>query len=705
MKKINYKILRVLIIFVLTIGFFNYAHADDAVYSWVKGFTAPTEEYNNGIGITHDSSGNVYVTGYFDNTTDFDTGAGTTNLTAVNLDDAFVSKLDSSGNLVWVKQLGGTGRETGYAVAVDLSGNVYTTGYFQGTVDFDPGAGTEELTPLGSRDIFISKLDSSGNFVWVKQLGGASAGTNVASLVLDSTGDNIFLTGTFTGTTDFDPGAGTANLVGTADPFVSKLDSSGNYVWAKLLSATTATSAASVAVDSSGNVYTTGIFTGTVDLDPSGSTANLTSAGGYDAYISKLDSSGLYVWGKQLGGAGTDSGAGIFVDSTGSNVYIVGGFNGTADFDPSGSTANLTSAGNTDIFISKLDSSGTYVWAKQLGGTGAETARAIALDTSNNVYTTGEFVSTADFDPSGSTANLTAVGSRDIFISKLDLSGDYVYAKRVGGASYQSVFSMSVDADTNIYTTGYFAGTADFDPGAGTANLTAIGEDIFILKLSPPDTTAPTITSVSSSNINNTTATISWTTNELSSSIVEYGTTTNYGTSTTETDTGTGVTSHTVSLSSLQSCTTYHYRVKSNDPSANLATSSDSTFTTPGCAAVSVVLLQQMSDAIRAQENNSVVLPPATNNNQNTQNNNSITKFIFLKNLKYKDNNTDVKELQKFLNNNNFIISKVGVGSIGNETNYFGLATRAALIKYQIANNIKPALGYFGPLTRASLNK
>jgi hypothetical protein len=161
-----------------------------------------------------------------------------------------------------------------------------------------------------------------------------------------------------------------------------------------------------VVTDSSGNVYTTGFFSGTVDFDPGAGTANLTSAGSDDSFISKLDSGGNYVWAKQLGGISAELAIGISVDSSG-NVYTTGTFQGTADFDPGAGTANLTSAGGDDSFISKLDSSGNYVWAKQLGSTGADVAYGVSVDSSGNVYTTGFFSGTVDFDPGAGTANLT----------------------------------------------------------------------------------------------------------------------------------------------------------------------------------------------------------------------------------------------------------------------------------------------------------
>jgi outer membrane protein OmpA-like peptidoglycan-associated protein len=154
-----------------------------------------------------------------------------------------VSKLNSLGEFVWAKRFGDTGYDESYSVLVDSSGNVYTTGFFEGTADFDPGAGTANLVSAGSSDVFVSKLDSTGAFVWANQLGGA--GNDWANAIaLDSSG-NVYTTGRFTGTADFDPGAGTANLVsaGNADVFVSKLNSAGAAVSGTTTTTTTTTPA------------------------------------------------------------------------------------------------------------------------------------------------------------------------------------------------------------------------------------------------------------------------------------------------------------------------------------------------------------------------------------------------------------------------------------------------------------------------------
>lgn len=459
------------------------------VYDWAKGMGGIYNDVGNSIAV--DSSGNVFTTGYFEAVVDFDPGPGTAILSSASFSyaDIFISKFDPDGNFLWVKQIGGTGYDYATSLVLDDSGNVYTTGSFVGTVDFDPGSGTANLTSAIA-DIFISKLDSDGNFIWAKQIMGVPSGGGAGtSIVLDDS-NNIYLTGVFEDTVDFDPGAGIANLVsaGSGDIFVSKLAPDGAYIWAKRMGGGEIYSDVgnSIAVDVSGNVYVTGEFWATADFDPGPGTANLTSAGDEDIFISKLDSNGNYLWAKRMGGTlFGDEGQSIAVDADG-DVYTTGRFWGTVDFDPSVGSANLTPAGMWDIFISKLDTDGDFIWAKQMGGANFDIAYSIFLDDSNNIYTTGFFNDVADFDPGAGTANLTDQGGPDIFISKLDSDGNYLWAKKMGGTDDDRGHSIYVDAHGSVYTTGFFqsTSTADFDPGPGTAYLSSLGYwDIFISKL------------------------------------------------------------------------------------------------------------------------------------------------------------------------------------------------------------------------------
>jgi Beta-propeller repeat len=150
-------------------------------FSWAKSIGGTGGDTGNSIAV--DALGNVYTTGIFINTVDFDPGAGVFNLTSVGGSNIFVSKLDASGNFVWAKSTG-SGNGISNSIAVDASGSVYTTGSFNGTVDFDPGVGVFNLTSAGSdADIFVSKLDASGNFVWAKSVGAAGGSDSAVPLL------------------------------------------------------------------------------------------------------------------------------------------------------------------------------------------------------------------------------------------------------------------------------------------------------------------------------------------------------------------------------------------------------------------------------------------------------------------------------------------------------------------------------------------
>ncbi|MBN4066017.1 SBBP repeat-containing protein, partial [Candidatus Amoebophilus asiaticus] len=233
-----------------------------------------------------------------------------------------------------------------------------------------------------------------------------------------------------------------------------------------------------------GNVCITGRLVGTADFDPGVGTANLTTEGLEDIFFAKYDSDGNYVWAKGIGSTNNDSGYGIAVDISG-NIYITGVFQATADFDPGAGTTNLTAIGLEDIFFAKYDPNGNYTWSKGIGGTSSGVGIGIAVNSSGNVYITGGFLATADFDPGTDTANLTSAGLCDIFFAKYDTGGNYVWAKGIGSTSYDLGHGIALGGSGNVYITGRFQGTADFDPGIGTANLISAGDyDIFFARYS-----------------------------------------------------------------------------------------------------------------------------------------------------------------------------------------------------------------------------
>lgn len=432
-----------------------------------------------------DALGNVYTTGTFTGTADFDPGVGTFNLTAP-IFGIFVSKLDASGNFKWARQLG---IGNGFGICVDNDGNVYTTGRFTGISDFDPGAGTFNLTAVGNTDVFISKLDSLGNFVWAKSMGGMNE--DVANDITYDESGKLAITGHFRGNADFDPGAGAFNLMaGFIDVFVTVVDTAGNFQWAKRLGGginpdgITGSVGNSVKFDQESNVIIAGYFSGTGDFDPGAGTLNMTSAGDRDIFVTKLDASGQLIWSRQMGGESSDQANDIVVDNEG-NVYTTGVFDNEADFNPDPDTKFEMTGIKIDIFVSKLDSEGNFVFAKQMGGEFEDVGLGIFVDSESNIYTTGNFFNSADFDPGPEVYELSVVGNNnaDIFISKLDENGDFVFGIKAGGLQNDGGIAIHVDEKGSIYNSGAFFGFVDFDPSEATFHLTSAGSsDIYVQK-------------------------------------------------------------------------------------------------------------------------------------------------------------------------------------------------------------------------------
>jgi hypothetical protein len=181
-----------------------------------------SSQFELGKGIAVDDLGNSYITGIFRGTVDFDPSAAVLNLTAIDLSDGYVQKLDSDGNLIWAKAFGGLNYVSGNAIAVDASENVYVAGHFFETADFVPGVGVFNMTADADEDVFVLKLDPNGDFLWAKSFG-AEDDDVARSIAIDLTG-NICVTGLYINTVDFDPGPGVAELtsITSGGPFPSE---------------------------------------------------------------------------------------------------------------------------------------------------------------------------------------------------------------------------------------------------------------------------------------------------------------------------------------------------------------------------------------------------------------------------------------------------------------------------------------------------
>ncbi len=449
---------------------------------------------------TVDTSGNSFICGFFSGTADLDPGPAVSNATVIGGRDIFVVKVDVNGNLIWSKTFGGTGNDEAYGVAVDNTGNVFISGGFSSTVDFDNTAGVANLVSISALDGFVLKLDMNGDYIWVKHFASTSFDNPIYGIKIHPLGGVCF-TGIFIGTADVDPGVGVFNLTsaGTADIFVERLDNSGNFLWASRLGGVNGEQVRSIDVDGTGNVYTTGSFNGSADFDPGSSVFNLTAAvpGTHDVFVSKLDANGNFVWAQDIVRATSTPGIAsepqsICVDASG-NVFAGGTFVGSNyDFDPGVGTLTLTAA-SIDAYISKLDNNGNLVWAKKFSGSGSigdNNAHSLKADAAGNLLVTGGFTNLVDFDPGAATAFLTATGNGSTALVKLDVNGNLIWARSIGGINVgtEPRSYVNIGSSGEIYVGGEFSGTRDFDPTPCaafnvTGNTSASTVTFFITKM------------------------------------------------------------------------------------------------------------------------------------------------------------------------------------------------------------------------------
>ncbi|MFK8039258.1 MAG: T9SS type A sorting domain-containing protein [Crocinitomicaceae bacterium] len=431
------------------------AKAQSLYAEWAK--SAGSGTLDIGTTLTIDHSGNILISGSYRYTVDFDPGPSVYNLSSSNT-AGFILKLDSAGNFIWARSIPDRPQNYDKSIAVDINDNIYLVGSYWGTLDFDPSPlNVYNLSSNGSDDIFILKLDSNGNFVWVHSFGD-TAYDQANGIVIDHN-QNLCVAGSFRGNVDFDPGVSIYNLTSTAnslglskDIFILKLDTLGQFIWAKSIGGEQSDNANAVDVDSIGNIYTTGSYREMVDFNPSPtSTYNLNSAlFSEDIFVLKLDSLGDFVWANSFGSYSSgDEGNSISVDPFG-DLLIAGEFNNTVDFDPSGSTANLTATSTLDNFVLKLTANGSFGWVKRYNY-----VRSVVSDLSGNAHYLG-----------------SAIG-------KVDVNGNALWTEGIG--VYGN--SIAVSQSNEIYATGFFLDTVDIDPSTSVLELYSNGNrDIFVAK-------------------------------------------------------------------------------------------------------------------------------------------------------------------------------------------------------------------------------
>ncbi len=417
------------------------AHAFTPAYLWGRSYGGSFSDY--GRSIATDPSGNVFMTGYFDGTADFGGGGLTANGT-----DIVLAKYSASGTLLWNLKFGGSYTDQGFSVATDAAGFVFMTGSYAGNVNFGGGA----LTSAGLADIVLIKYSPIGTHVWSRRFGGT--GNDRGYCVATDASGNVFLTGYFSGTVDF--GGGPLVSAGSLDMFIAEYSSDGTYLWSRRFGDAGDDQGRSVSTDTSGNVFVTGYFNGTVDFGGGA----LASAGLTDGFIAKYDSGGTHLWSRRFGDTGNDQGYSVATDASG-DVLATGYFNGSVDF---GGGA-LVSAGKTDAFIARYGPGGSHLWSQRFGDTENDQGLSIATDAAGDAFLAGSFAGSVDFGGGA----LTSVGGADIVVAAYDPTGTFLWSHGFGGTLDDYPYSITTDALGDAFMIGTFLFTMDLPDGTLTS--------------------------------------------------------------------------------------------------------------------------------------------------------------------------------------------------------------------------------------------
>jgi gliding motility-associated-like protein len=454
------RILLLLSLIVCSLG----AGAQLSTWLWAKRAGGNSDQ--EGKSIASDAQGNVYVTGYISGlANDFDNII----TSAIGGHDIFIAKYDSAGTLLWVKTAGSSAFDQGLAIATDGAGNAYVTGHFESSITFQ-GSTPVTLTSSGGKDIFIAKLDPSGNVLWAKKAGGTA---DDSGLGISTNGTYVFVTGYFRGTSTF--GTGSLTTWGGKDIFIACYGAvTGTWNWALKAGSTSDDSGETIAFDGT-YIYAAGTYQGLCSF------ANLSGQlplnGAEDIYMVKYDIYGNGLWKKNAGGSNADFAKGIAI--SGQDLYLTGYFQGSLFFynTPPTAATSLTAVNGDDAFIAKYDAgTGNIVWARSGNGSDDDRAYGIAVDQPGNVWITGEFKGSV---PMGALPSLNSADP-DAYVIKYDAAGNITDGTSGGGSNSDLGAGIST-VNNKIYITGCFkSGNAQF----GSTSITSVGnKDILVTKL------------------------------------------------------------------------------------------------------------------------------------------------------------------------------------------------------------------------------
>lgn len=418
--------------------------------------------------IATDKYGNVFAAGTLLGNTDFDGGKDTLLLEAAGKTAVFISKYTKTGEVIWASALQCV---DGYSVAncieVDDSGNVYIAGTIRETMDFDPSDEEYLLSGGFNSDIFIAKYDSLCRLTWAFVISGSFNYDDVFSLNLDRD-NNIYITGFTQASMDFDPGPEVAML---NDGYIAKYTSDGQYLLGGNISESLIVD---LVVDSQSNIYLAGTFHGSTDLDMGNGSFRVSSNGERDWFLARYTKELQFDWGFSIGTDQNDDLYKISLMGD-QEIITTGTFTDSITFDPADGSEYVQTRGQYDIFVAAYDTLGGLQWNKTIGGSSYDDVEDMVIDKENNIILTGSYQAAIDMDPGEEDIYLPVMGLGSTYLGKYGSNGDYLDAYSPRSPSGLSILALSSDPEDNLFIAGTYSGSIDLDLGSEVYLLSQSG--------------------------------------------------------------------------------------------------------------------------------------------------------------------------------------------------------------------------------------
>lgn len=434
-----------------------------------------------------DEAGNIYVVGTYEGEVDLDPGPGIDSHVSTGEYDQYVTRFDQSGRFLWTRIWDEPGIHGQFQIAVDQFGNTYLAGNYEGTVDLDPGEDTNEHTSNGHTDVFLLKLNPSGDFEWAATWGSPRVEYSPGLDVQDD--GAIYVAGTFKETVDFDPGPG-INEINAGDReravFLSRFNTDGELIWVRIFAESDFLGpfCDEVKVDNQGDVYLTGYYEQTIRFSSADTADEFSSNGQWDVFLCKFSASGEFEWARTWGGVEIDMYGDIAFDSVG-NVYTTGYITNQGTYNISDENeeiqyglAGVVSNETSDIYLISFSSSGIFQWVREWGGPGFDYAGNLVIDANNTIYLEGSSQITVD-----TPFERPYHGDTLPYMATFDTSGVYLGNTDIGNITENGNSYLTVDSLGFMYLVGSFRGVVEFELPWQNETRYAAGTDAFLVKI------------------------------------------------------------------------------------------------------------------------------------------------------------------------------------------------------------------------------